>query len=238
MDDLAAIDRFMPAAVEVAPVAGATPGSYIFRQKVNCVVLHQATGQTAYLRVRVPGTPANAELTGDFSADENWTKGTGWAITDGKAVKSAGEASLLQQAIGAVKDTLCLLTYTVSDRTAGGITPFIGQGYGATQTTNATFIEAIRAGIGDAVGGLTLTAGSLAFYATSTFDGKIDDVSCWLYATHADYGAYDMILATGGKAELTLGRAGIWTDRVGIWLPTGATEENINLVGMQTRRAR
>lgn len=42
---------------------------------------------------------ANIALTGDFSADQNWAKGTGWTISGGKANKSAGTGSILSQNI-------------------------------------------------------------------------------------------------------------------------------------------
>ena len=105
---------------------------------------------------------------GSFATDTGWTKGTGWAIGSGTATHTAGTGSEISQDITAVALTGYYLTFTTSGRTAGSVTPNIGNTDGAARSTNATFNETIHAGSGDTL---------LAFACSSDFDGSIDNVS-------------------------------------------------------------
>jgi len=111
---------------------------------------------------------ADLATNGTFAADTDWTKGTGWTISAGKANKSAGSASdLAQTPSKIVENQAYYLTFTVSSRTAGSITPKVGGTSGTARSTNATFSEYVVAG----------SDGTIKFSADATFDGKIDDVS-------------------------------------------------------------
>lgn len=110
----------------------------------------------------------------DFSSDTgHWTLGTGWSITGGKLVKAAGTDSYadLPKIYFEEEPTIFRyydITYTVSDRTAGTVRPTFGSN-GSNNNTNGTFTARLRTG--------SAATNYLRFYASSTFDGKIDNVS-------------------------------------------------------------
>jgi uncharacterized phage protein gp47/JayE len=113
---------------------------------------------------------------GNFTTDiVEWIKETGWAITGGKAVKTAGTASDLYQQIdptGLTNGRGYKVSYTISDATAGTLVVKVGGTTVATYSTwpgdNGTYTDlSVTAG----------TADDIRFEADSTFDGKIDDVA-------------------------------------------------------------
>ncbi len=109
---------------------------------------------------------ADVIITGDFASDSDWDKGTGWAIAAGIASKTAGTGSDLGQTVDPLTSGIWYkLTYTVSGRTAGAITPKFGTAAGVARSTNATFTEIVKA-----------NAAAFDLSADSSFDGDIDDV--------------------------------------------------------------
>jgi len=105
---------------------------------------------------------------GTFGSDVSWTKGTGWSITGDKAVGAAGSASDIYQDVGDLEENeVYEVIFTLSDRTAGSVTPKIGGTSGTARTTNAEYTERITCGSTDIV----------AEEKSSDFDGKIDDIS-------------------------------------------------------------
>jgi hypothetical protein len=104
---------------------------------------------------------------GTFAADSDWTKGTGWSIGSGVATHAAGTASNIVQALGLDASTVYQVEFTVSNRTAGSLTPAVGGVVGTSVTTNATHTEDIT----------TATAQSIYFSASSDFDGDLDNVT-------------------------------------------------------------
>jgi len=104
---------------------------------------------------------------------DSWTVGNEWApeaavsALTNKANKVATTATDLEQDIGAVAGEEIALTFTVSSRTAGSVTPQIGGADGTARSTNAAFTETI----------FTIADGNLIFQADATFDGSIDTVS-------------------------------------------------------------
>lgn len=105
---------------------------------------------------------------GDFASDTVWVKGTGWTIGSGVATHAAGTASDLEQTIAITEDTFYRVEFDVTGRTAGSVTPVVGGTSGTAITADDTDIkETIRAG----------ATGTIAFSATSDFDGSIDNVS-------------------------------------------------------------
>jgi len=110
----------------------------------------------------------NIVINGDFASDTVWTKGDaaitisgGTATWDGT---QAGNADLTQSGILAAGRTW-RVTFTVSGRTAGTITPLCGTQAGTARSTNDTFTETITANGAD-----------LVFRGDADFDGSIDDV--------------------------------------------------------------
>lgn len=106
--------------------------------------------------------------TGDFSADSDWSKGTGWSIAAGVATKAAGTESDLEQTISAlVQNQTYKHVFTIAAYTAGEITPRIGDTAGTARSSAETFTEYIKAGSGT----------KLEMRGNSTFAGNIDNVS-------------------------------------------------------------
>jgi hypothetical protein len=114
-----------------------------------------------------------------FDADTDWTKGTGWTIAAGVASKAAGVASSLSQSsIGVTATKLFRMSFEISGRTAGTVTPVAGSISGTAVSADGTYAENIVAAGSDAA--------SLA--ADSAFDGDIDNFQITevlpTYATH------------------------------------------------------
>jgi hypothetical protein len=105
---------------------------------------------------------------GDFASDTIWVKGTGWTIGSGVASHAAGTESTIQQDISITEDAYYRVEFDVANRTAGDITPRLGGTDGTAISANGTDNkETIRCGAFSAI----------AFRASSTFDGDIDNVS-------------------------------------------------------------
>lgn len=108
---------------------------------------------------------ANLITNGEFSADSDWTKGTGWTIGGGTASHDGSNTALTQTGLALVQGRTYLAGVTTSGRTTGTVTPEVGGTAGTGITTNASTSEAIVAGA-DA---------DLAFAATGGFDGDLDN---------------------------------------------------------------
>ena len=111
---------------------------------------------------------------GAFAADTDWTKGTGWTISGGKAdcdASQAGASSLEQTPTGAeavLEEKAYRVVFTVSSYSAGNVAAKLGGGTaGTNRASDATFTETIVAG----------SNGKIELVADADFDGKIDDVS-------------------------------------------------------------
>ena len=104
---------------------------------------------------------------GGFDTDTAWTKGANWAISGGVATHTAGATEDIEESIVINQGDICLVTFTVSGRSAGSITPKVGTTAGTARSTNATFEEQIVAGAGSL----------LEFTPTTDFDGSIDNVT-------------------------------------------------------------
>ena len=109
---------------------------------------------------------ANIVSNPDFTTfpDLNWTWGTGWSHDTNHADHTAGTAAL-EQDVGAIAGPY-KITFTMSNRTTGSVTPYIGGVAGTARSTNATHIETITA----------TSTGNLKFVPTTGFDGTIDTV--------------------------------------------------------------
>jgi len=105
---------------------------------------------------------------GSFDTDSDWTKGSGWTISGGKAnydgVASIGD---LSQSISFSAGKVYKYTFTISSLTQGGVRVFVGNTVGATHSSNGTFVGYITYSSG----------GSTILQARSSFIGSIDNVS-------------------------------------------------------------
>lgn len=73
-------------------------------------------------------TAPNLILNGDFATDTVWTKGVGWTIAAGKAVRAVDPSSAnLQQSFAFVPGATYRVTFTIDVIAAGGVAPrFLG----------------------------------------------------------------------------------------------------------------
>ena len=111
----------------------------------------------------------NTAVNGTFSADTDWTKGTGWTIASGQASKAAGTASALSQAQTFVAGGIYRVTFALSI-SAGSVTPrFTG---GSTRTGTA------RSATGTHVEDLVANTGNttLEFYGDAAAVASVDNV--------------------------------------------------------------
>lgn len=131
------------------------------------------SGATATIKrvVLQSGAWNNGDLVtnGTFAADSDWTKGANWTIAAGVATHAAGATAVLSQALVITAGDICLVTFTVSSRTAGTITAKVGGTLGTARSTNATFTEQIVAGSSGLL---------LEFVPDTNFDGSLDTVTC------------------------------------------------------------
>lgn len=106
---------------------------------------------------------------GDFAADTDWSKGTGWTIAAGVATHAVGSVSSINQTTAVTEDTYYRAQFDVIGRTAGSIFPVLGGGpIGTAVSLDGTaYLETLRCGVGN----------QFTFQASSDFDGSIDNVS-------------------------------------------------------------
>jgi hypothetical protein len=121
---------------------------------------------------------ADVDFDGDVSVvsctqvgDATWTLGTGWAISGGLATSDAsqvGDSDLTMTPVEALIETnIYEVTMTVSGRTAGNVTPVVGETEGTDRATNAEFVEEIAAGSG----------ADIDIRADVDFDGSVEVIS-------------------------------------------------------------
>lgn len=107
-------------------------------------------------------------VNGDFASDTTWDKGTGWTIAAGVAHHSTGTSSYLKQTTTAMNlNATFEVIFTLSNRTAGSVTPRLGLDFGTARTANGTYTERL------------INAGTTYFWmqASADFVGDIDNVS-------------------------------------------------------------
>ena len=107
---------------------------------------------------------------GSFSADSDWTKGTGWTISGGVASidgsQSAGQ--FLYQNAGLVTDKVYEVTFDVVTRNAGLIRVIVGGNTtGAWRSSTGTFTEHLKSSNG----------ANFFLQTDADFNGSIDNVS-------------------------------------------------------------
>lgn len=131
---------------------------------------------------------------GDFSYDGDWTEGTGWSISNGKATKTAGTAANLHPSYDMNLDNNkhYKVTYTISGRTAGQIRVKLGNsGYGEYRSADGTYSEVIKP--------VVTTFDKLQFNTDSTFAGSIDNVS----VKEVEQKAVDFTMVRGSNLTAT-----------------------------------
>jgi len=108
-------------------------------------------------------------VNGTFADSSGWTLGTGLSIAAGVASWDGSQVadSDLERSVVLVADTKYVVTFTLSNVTAGAIQPLLGTAAGTSRTADGTFTETItHAG-----------AATLFLRADASFVGDVDDVS-------------------------------------------------------------
>ena len=114
-------------------------------------------------------TTTELQTNGTYATDTGWTKGTGWTIANGVATCSGAQSgdSNLEQSITTSNTKVYRVRFTLSNVTAGTITPRVANGAGTSENASGTYIQYITASTGS----------NLQFEANSSFAGNIDDVT-------------------------------------------------------------
>lgn len=110
-----------------------------------------ATGRPTYAG-QVVGVGPEKLTNGTFDADENWSKGAGWSIADGKATITGGVTAFMTQAVSVTAGKLYRVEFTVSDRSGGTLTPQFTGGTtsaGAAVNANGSYSILLRAEAGN-----------------------------------------------------------------------------------------
>jgi hypothetical protein len=89
-------------------------------------------------------TGENVITVPEFDADAVWVKGTGWTITSGVGRAAAGSASHITETDVLTVGKDYIVTFTISNYSAGTATPYCGStGVGTARSSNGTFTETI-----------------------------------------------------------------------------------------------
>ena len=159
------------------------------------VVSIKATADT-YITYIENAEDTDLVTNGAFAADTDWTKGTGWTISGGKADcdgSQVGASSLEQTPTGdnaVLEGKAYSVVFTVSSYSAGNVAAKLGGGTaGTNRASDATFTETLIAG----------SDGKIEMVADADFVGKIDTLSV---APIAHIPTADQI--TGNASELIL----------------------------------
>ena len=106
---------------------------------------------------------------GGFDTDSDWTKGTGWTISGGKANCDGSQTgnTLLYQNVGHSANKTYLLTFTISNYSSGQIDFALDSPFGGTTSGNGDYQVTLQ----------PTSGGNFIIRANSTFIGSIDNVS-------------------------------------------------------------
>jgi hypothetical protein len=118
----------------------------------------------------------NGEFTGGSTG---WTLGGNWAYRTNDIERTANAVitTAEQTLLPVVQKCPYSITYTVSNRSAGGVTVSLGGTSGIQRVLDGTYTETITCGT---------TNFTLAFTPDAAFDGRIDNVSCFPLVPRAD----------------------------------------------------
>jgi len=144
----------------------------------------QATSANRPIRRGMPRTlGADIVLTGDFSSDANWTKGTGWSIGSGVATKAAGTGSDLSQTLTLTAGASYMVFFNVT-RSAGTVTPKFTGGTtvsGSAISASGSHYELFTAATGN---------NAIVFSGDASFSGTVDNVVISQVASFVNSGAW------------------------------------------------
>lgn len=135
---------------------------------------NQIDSSTSYYRIHLEYINAGDNLVtnGTFDTDSDWTKGTGWSISAGKASSDGSQSSTSNLVQANVFDTSTSITDNFRLTfdlivTAGSVTASSGN-LSQSYTSSGSYVL---------TGSPQIGSGNLNFTASSTFIGSIDNVS-------------------------------------------------------------
>jgi hypothetical protein len=105
---------------------------------------------------------------GNFNTDSDWTKGTGWSISGGKAV-GVNAIGNLQQSISVTSGSIYKVSFYVSDYVSGQVRLQTNQQNSIVVSANGTYVQY-----------LTMTSDNLIIFNgidSNPFNGSIDNIS-------------------------------------------------------------
>ena len=125
-----------------------------------------------YAVIPVPREGADVVENGDFATDSDWSKGTGWTISGGKANAdgTSGSNNLSQSGILVVGEQY-EINITISNYVSGNVEVSAGASPRGTITANGTYTFY-----------QTCTPSTTFYIIANSFDGSIDNVSVTEYA--------------------------------------------------------
>lgn len=123
------------------------------------------TNSASLQTLAIPDKVYNGTFTG---AATGWTLGSGWAYRSNDIERTAGAGGqTASQTLSLEPGRTFTVTYTISNRTAGGVTVSLAGVSGTQRTADGTYSEDI----------IPTATGDIAFTPDETFNGRIDTVS-------------------------------------------------------------
>ena len=123
---------------------------------------------TATRKIHADHVQSDLVSNGDFSSGSaGWTS-TGWTVVTEATHNTGNTTTLYQTSLSTESASPYVVTFTISGRTAGSVTPRLGFNDGTAVSTNGTFSQNI---IPDG------SSVAVFFVPTTDFDGAVDDVS-------------------------------------------------------------
>ena len=167
-------------AISLAAVAAVTADG-----NGSAVDIGSYDGMASVVLMSAAGSSTSLSTNGAFAADSGWTKGTGWTVGSGVAScdGSQTDVSDLEQNQALTAGQAYTVTFTVSNRSAGTVTPRLGGTSGTARSANGTYTEVIVCGSGEDP--------KLEFRADADFIGSLDNVSVMAasMAVHLEHSA-------------------------------------------------
>jgi hypothetical protein len=134
--------------------------------------LQETSGVIAIANNVATNLGRNLIVNGGFDADTNWVKGTGWSIGSGVASCDGSQvaaSNLSQDTLVSMNGKTFEVTFTVSNYSAGTVTPVLTNTVGTARSANGTYTEEII--------GVSGFDGVLFIQADVDFIGSVDIVS-------------------------------------------------------------
>jgi len=166
---------------------------------VGSVVVKEVTNSLTSLLEETLGS--DLVTNGDFAADTDWTKGTGWTIAAGVAsCDGTSPSSRIYQADRALDTKLYKITYTVLNRTQGGVQATLTNVQGPLSSSDGTYVNYLTAD----------QDGYVSILGTSSFIGDIDNVVLE-EVTNDSRGTMVVDWTPGASADIDTGNIGMLT---------------------------